>query len=194
MPRLGMSSTTVACGTTRAFMVVSTSTSCGCANRDAADALNRPTRFSTASLPPTSQSSAFLRAPGMPWAYSGLENRTASAEPIAARHCATALGSGETPSSRSGLNGGTVSSASYEETVTPAGATSPAAASNAALDEPALRLPETVKRCGTDVHLVIWTCGLDACPLAEWSLAARLLWYADCRPCRTQLPAHGAAV
>src|SRR5262249_14944988 len=103
----------------------------------------------TSSPVPTTQSSAFLNAPGIPCAYSGQENSTASAPVNAERQSTTAAGRNSGFSSRSGLNAGIDASRSYADTDTPAGARFAAAVSSAALEDPARRLPDTVNKWGT---------------------------------------------
>ena len=62
----------------RADMVVSVSFSDACACVAEKDVLIDATGLFMSSPVPTIQSSAFLRTPGSPWAYSGVEKSTAS--------------------------------------------------------------------------------------------------------------------
>ena len=91
------------------------------------------------------QSSAFLSAPGTDELYSGVANRTASAEATAARSAATAGGAGSASSSSS--YGGTSRSPSQSSNVSSGESSSPAARSNAVLCESRRRLPEIARMC-----------------------------------------------
>src|SRR3954470_5360788 len=86
------------------------------------------------------QSSRFLNEPGSAPAYSGVENSTASAAPIADRRPATDGASGSTSSS--GLKCGNDASAQDRTAVTPGGATAAAVRNTAVFVEPSRRLPE----------------------------------------------------
>jgi hypothetical protein len=78
-----------ASGTTCADITVSVSASDAQAWVALGDALISATGFSASSPLPTTQSRAFLRTPGTPWAYSGLEITTPSAAPSWKRNLAT---------------------------------------------------------------------------------------------------------
>src|SRR5829696_1882001 len=93
---------------------------------------------------------AFFRAPGTPWAYSGLEIRTASEASSWERKSMTVGGAvPASRSSRSGLKCGRLASPSYRTTSTPSGARLTAALRRAVFEEAARRLPE-IARIRTD--------------------------------------------
>src|SRR5215207_3004486 len=98
----------------------------------------------------TTQSMAFFRAPGTPWAYSGLEIRTPSEASSWERKSMTVGGAvPASRSSRSGLKCGRLASPSYRTTSTPSGARLTAALRRAVFEEAARRLPE-IARIRTD--------------------------------------------
>ena len=74
------------------------------------------------SVPPTSQSSRFLKLPGSVPAYSGVQISSASAAAISFRSAATGAGSGSWSSS--GLNAGSTDRLWSSTVATPGGATS----------------------------------------------------------------------
>src|SRR6266508_1564988 len=75
-----------------------------------ADALTQPTGLPELTASPTVQSSRFFNEPGSAPAYSGVENRTASAVPSRRRRSATSGGNGSMSSS--GLKWGSVATPS----------------------------------------------------------------------------------
>lgn len=130
---------------TSADIVRSVSASESCAWNDCDDGLTSATGIPGNSKLLTSQSSAFLREPGTPCAYSGVEMSSASASPTRCRNSATDGWATSPSRSRSGLKWGSVSSPAQLETVTPGGATSAAACTIAELDDAARRLPEIAR-------------------------------------------------
>jgi hypothetical protein len=78
--------------TISAAMVVSTSRSAPCAAVAHGEALNRATLLPWKFGLPTSQSSMFLKAPGIPLAYSGQEISSASHASMRARRARTMAG------------------------------------------------------------------------------------------------------
>src|SRR5262249_42332040 len=134
------------------------------------EAFTRATGLSTSSPLPTTQSSAFFRTPGTPWAYSGLESKTASADWRAARNAQTGVGGVSV--SRSGLNGGNWSRSSKIATSIPDGASCAAALTSAVFEEARRKLPEIAS---TRIALTSFICASDPAD-AERSITRKREW------------------
>src|SRR5262245_31549349 len=98
------------------------------------------TGLPTISTPPTNQSRAFLRTPGTPWAYSGLQITRAAWSRISARQ--RSIEAGGPASSMSGLKNGNESRGSRKVNFKSEDAMRGRARKSLPLDEPARRRPE----------------------------------------------------
>src|ERR1700677_4155202 len=102
-------------------------------------------RLPVISLPPPVQSRRFFRLPASAPAYSGTQNRIASAAAIRCRRSRTGGGSGSRSSS--GLNAGRAARPSYRSAAISSAATACTVRRAAALPEDARVLPDTSKIC-----------------------------------------------
>ena len=140
-------------------MVFRISINAACAYSPRADACHTATGLPSIAGSLTSQSSPFLNAPGRPWAYSGVEIKSPSAEPTAVRQAITA--DGAAAPSRSGLKCGSVPKWSDTRTVTPSGASAAAASSSVRFEEANRRLPGMASSSMADVLRLLASCAND---------------------------------